>query len=522
MPQMNELQSSIRKELLKREIASRSLEHYTLYTKDDYEMIAYQWDPENRIHAKIINALERVESWQCKRLMIFIRPRVWKSELASIRFPTWCLWRDPHREMVIASYSATLANDFGRTAKHVVEQPEFCNVFPSFKLSKDKKEWGNWETAQEWGLYTVWVQWSLTWRGYDIWIIDDPVKDRQEAESPVVQQRIIDWYKSTFYTRKKDENSAIVIMMTRWNKNDLAWHLLDEAKAWGDQWEVLEIPAIDAQWNEIIWPWKWSEWHTYHEKENVSPKDWAALYQQDPIASSSNIMNLSDLRYFLLSSFERAEWILQKEDVRCKIYIDPAFSSSQASDDAVILAVGKHKITNNYYQIDGYADTSAPSKTFMAALAMYDRVTLDWFKVEEFVIEDVKLNRDQTKFINDFKTFLREKDRYIPVRWYIPKMKKEDRIKFTLEPKISLNSVYIRKDHPDKSFIKRLESQIVDFPNGKHDDIIDCLTMATEDLDVRRGSATLNTQPKVFHNKITWKIEVVRQTQKNTFWLQQR
>jgi hypothetical protein len=297
------------------------------------------------IHKKIIEKLEAVKRREIKRLMIFVRPRIGKSELASIRFPTWCLGDEPNLKLVVASYGADLASDFGRKAKQVTQTQEYKNIFPNFKLSSDKREGGNWETNVGGGMYTVGVGGALTGKGYDIGIIDDPVKDRLEAESVVTQQRIIDWYTSTFYTRKQSQDSAIILMMTRWNTNDLAGYLLKAQEQGGDKWDVLTIPAIDEMGNEIIWPGKWDKGYIQKEKENISPKDWAALYQQDPIASSSNIFKMADLRYFLLSDFEKAEGILKKEDLRCIISVDPAFSTSSSSDDAVAIAVGKHKIS---------------------------------------------------------------------------------------------------------------------------------------------------------------------------------
>ena len=74
-----------------------------------------------------------------------------------------------------------------------------------------------------------------------------------EAESPTTQQRVIDWYTSTFYTRRMTQDSAIIVMMTRWNVNDLAGYLLKEEANGGDKWDILTIPAIDEQGNSIVW-----------------------------------------------------------------------------------------------------------------------------------------------------------------------------------------------------------------------------------------------------------------------------
>jgi phage terminase large subunit-like protein len=116
---------------------------------------------------------------------------------------------------------------------------------------------------------------------------------------------------------------------------------------------------------------------------------------------------------------------------------------------------------------------------------MYDRVTMDGFKVDFISIESAPISRDQTKFIKDFKEFLKDKNRYIIVNEWKPEGKKEDRIKFVLEPKTSLNAIHFRKDLPDKSFFSKMETQLIDFPNCKHDDEIDCLAQAVSVIDSR-------------------------------------
>ena len=501
---------AIKKELAMRELARRKLEYFTKYTKPDYEMIATQWG--RHIHKQIIEKLEAVERGEIKRLMIFCPPRLGKSELVSKRFPAWCLGKNPKRNIVVSSYWFDLASDFGRKARQIVDDEKFKKIFPDFSLSQDKREGGNWETTLDWWYYSVGVGGALTGKWFDIGIIDDPVKNREEAESSTIQKRNIDWFTSTFWTRKKTENSAIIVMATRWNLNDLPGMILDIAKDSKEHWDILVIKGIDDEWHEIVWEWKWSEWYMKNEKANLSAKDWSALYQQDQIASSSNILSMKDLRYFLMSDFERADWILKKDDLKCRIYVDPAFSTNASSDDAVIIWLGKHKITNNKYILDGYAETSAPSKTHWAILAMYEHLTIDGFKIEDIVVEDVTINKDQTKFISDLKKFLKEQWKYIPVRSYNPmilhpKMKKEDRIKFILEPQMSLNAVYVRSDMPDKSFLRRLEQQITDFPHGRYDDIIDTITMWVDDIEKNRMIEE-KEQPRAFFNPISGKIEV--------------
>lgn len=472
----------IDEELLDRELSKRLLGSFTTYTMPEYEMTANQgW---KLIHEQIIEVLEAVERWDKKRVMIFCPPRLWKSELVSKRFPAWYLGRHPNKKVVVASYGADLASDFWRKAKEIATSQEFNNIFPDFELSKDKREGGNWETTKGGWMYTVWRGWALTGKWWDILIVDDIVKDREEAESLTIQTKTIDWYTSTFRTRKQNQDTAIVIMMTRWNKNDLAWFLLEQEKNWGEKWDVLTIQGIDETTNEeIIWPGKWDKWFMEEERENTFSKDWAALYQQDPIASSSNIFDMHALKYFHLSDFEKVDGILQKSDLEIWVFIDPAFSTNKNSDDAVVLGIGRHRISGEFYLLDWYADTSAPTKTYMATINMIDRLGQEGFpKITAIWIEDVPLNKQQTQFIKWFSDYLASKWRYYITNTHKPKIKKEERIKFTLEPVISMNKMNIRIDMKDESVVKKLESQLRDFPNGRNDDVIDDLSQGVEIL----------------------------------------
>lgn len=478
-------QDEIELELLNRELSARQLGSFTTYTMPSYEMTATQ--DGKPIHNQIIEKLEAVERWDIKRLMIFCPPRLWKSELVSKRFPAWFLWRNPDKSVLLSSYGADLASDFWRETKAILESQEFKNVFPWVELAKDKKEWWNWKIEQvdwmsrQWWMYTVWRWWATTGKWWDVLIVDDIVKDREEAESATIQEKTISWYTSTFRTRKQNENVPIIIMMTRWNKNDLAWYLLEEAENGWEQWETLTIQWIDDQGNEIIWPGKWSEWFMSNEQENVLARDWAALYQQDPIAASSNIFDMHALKYFHLSDFEKADWILLKQDLEVDIFIDPAFSTNKNSDDAVVIALARHTITWAFYMLDWYADTSAPTKTYAATINMIDRLKHDWFpNIKAIYVEDVPLNKLQTQFIKWLIDYLASVWRYYIVNPHKPKIKKEERIKFNLEPVISMGKMSIRADMFDESVIKKLENQLRDFPHWRHDDVIDDLAQWVE------------------------------------------
>jgi len=269
LPQIS--QSDAAAEMLKRRVARKSLLDFTEYTNSAYEAAAH--------HKLIADKLEAVERGEITRLMITMPPRHGKSELASRRFPAWFLGRNTNKQIIAASYNSDLASDFGREVRNIVASPEFSRLFKT-ELSSDSKAANRWHTDAG-GMYVAaGVGTAITGRGADILLIDDPFKDRQEADSEVTRQRVWDWYTSTAYTRLMP-GGAIIVINTRWHDDDLSGRLLAEQEKGGDKWDLLSLPAISE--GKPLWP----EWYPLERLEQIRSvlpaRDWNALYQQDPI-----------------------------------------------------------------------------------------------------------------------------------------------------------------------------------------------------------------------------------------------
>lgn len=228
-------------------------------------------------HQRIAEKLEAVERGEIDRLMIFMPPRHGKSELASKRFPAWCLGRNPKRQIIAASYNSDLASDFGRNVRNIVAAPEFGQVFSDVSLAPDSQAANRMNTNKGGTYVAAGVGTAVTGRGADIALIDDPFKDREEADSERRRETVWDWYRSTLYTRLMP-GGAIVLIQTRWHEDDLAGRLLEQE---GDQWDVLELPAIDTA-GHALWP----EWYDVPAltriKDTIGQREWSALYQQQP------------------------------------------------------------------------------------------------------------------------------------------------------------------------------------------------------------------------------------------------
>lgn len=252
---------------------------------------AYQWPGYRDAghHRLIARHLEAVERGEITRLMITMPPRHGKSMLASEFFPAWYLGRNPDHYVVTATYAQELADDFGRKVKNQIEDAAFRAVFPGVGLADDSKSAkrfhiegrdGGYEhsMSQRGAFYAVGVGGPLTGRGAHLLLIDDPVKNREDAESEVIRKKTKDWYTSTAYTRLMP-GGRIVVIQTRWHEDDLSGWLQADHKHEG--WVVLDLPAISDD-GKALWPEQYDLPTLQKIKQAIGPRDWSALYQQRP------------------------------------------------------------------------------------------------------------------------------------------------------------------------------------------------------------------------------------------------
>lgn len=243
------------------------------------------------------------------------------------------------------------------------------------------------------------------------------------------------------------------------------------------RWNVFRQPLFDKDGNNTR-PLVFTEEVVTKLKEASTKTSWNQNYLLNPDTMGNGIFIRDYFDYFLLSHFEQVDGILKKHDLRCGIFIDPAFSTSDISDDAVVIWAGEHVTSKQKYLIDGYSDTSAPSRTINAIIVMYNNLTALWFKVMFISCEDVSLNKQQTQFIKDLRDELMRYSINVPLRLYKPRLNKNQRIKDNLEWPMSQQWWKFNRNISQPNFITKLERQLLEFPNGDNDDHIDCLAQA--------------------------------------------
>ena len=232
--------------------------------------------------AKIIEALEAVERGDINKLAIELPPRHGKSYLASERFPAWYMGRNGDRQLIIASYGAELAVQKARTARNLLEDDR--SPF-DVKVSQDSAAAHRWATTKGGVVIAAGVGGSLTGFGAHGAIIDDPVKDREDADSPTQSEKKWAWYQEILRTRLM-RGSWQVLMQTRWGENDLAGRIRNSAGASDWFWLTLPLFAVENDplgraIGELLWPEGELPIPSV-DKGEISSRGFQALYQQDP------------------------------------------------------------------------------------------------------------------------------------------------------------------------------------------------------------------------------------------------
>jgi predicted phage terminase large subunit-like protein len=234
--------------------------------------------------------------------MVFMPPRHGKSELVSRRLPAYILGKLPDAQIIACSYSADLAQRMNRDTQRIIDDPRYHALFPDTQLFGANvrtvaqgtylRNSDIFEVVGHRGTYrSAGVGGGITGMGFDFGIIDDPVKNRAEAESKTYRDALWEWYTSTFYTRA-EKDAAILVTCTRWHQDDLAGRLLEHAKGDdGDDWTVIDFPAIKEDDHDPadiravgdpLWPDKYSSDRLAKIKAVLGSYQWSALYQQRP------------------------------------------------------------------------------------------------------------------------------------------------------------------------------------------------------------------------------------------------
>lgn len=413
-----------------------------------------------RHHARMAEAFERVARGECKRLIINMPPRHTKSEFASYLLPAWFLGKYPGKKVIQTSHTAELAVGFGRKVRNLVDSEAYKKIFPELALQADSKAAGRWNTSKGGDYFAIGVGGAVTGKGADILIIDDPHSEQEAALAqinPEIYDKVYEWYTSGPRQRLQPGGS-IVIVMTRWSLRDLTGQVIkSSASRGGDEWEVIEFPAILPSGNPL-WPEFWSLDELEKLHTELPNGKWMAQYQQQPTSDSSAIVKREWWKKWPSDRPPECDYILQTWDT--------AFEKNTRADYSACTTWGI------FYNDE---DNGLPNIILLNAF----KARMEWIELKRTAFEHYKdwepdnilIEKKATgaPLIYEFRAM------GIPALEFSPG-KGQDKISRlnAVSDLIASGKVWV----PDTRWAEELVDEIASFPSGEHDDLVDATTLA--------------------------------------------
>ena len=441
---------------------------------------------DGRHHKVMAKKFEEIATGKIKRLIINMPPRHTKSEFASYMLPAWFLGKYPNKKIIQCSNTAELAVGFGRKVRNLVDSEQYAQIFPNVTLRSDSKAAGRWSTSGNGEYFAIGVGGTVTGKGADLLIIDDPHSEQEAALAagdPTVFDKVYEWYTSGPRQRLQPGGS-IVVVMTRWAKRDLTGKILQSMiDKDGEHWEVINFPAILPSGNPL-WPEFWSLPELEALQLELPPAKWNAQYQQSPTSEEGAIV-------------KREWWKEWKEDrpPNCEFIIqswDTAFTKSERSDYSACTTWGVFYLNENpndpnVILLDAFKKRMEFPELKEKAFNHYKEWEPDAFIVEA--------KASGAPLIFELRAM------GIPVSEFTPSRGNDKMVRInSVSDLFASGKVWA----PSTRWADELIEEMAAFPNSDHDDLVDSSTQAL--IRFRKGGfLRLQTdeedEPKSFRRK---------------------
>jgi predicted phage terminase large subunit-like protein len=404
----------------------------------------------------ICEHLEALERRDLRRLIVTMPPRHGKTLHMSQGFPAWYLGRRPSEHVILASYGAELAEGNSRRARSFVADTNW--PFET-QLSPESAAVGRWHTTDGGGVIASGVHGALTGFGADLLVIDDPLKDREEADSEVIRERGWRWLTEVAFTRLH-KDAVVLLGMTRWHEDDLVGRVLDASGA--DAWTVLSLPAIAEEGDalgrtegEPLWPDRYGIDALTEQRETMGSRAFTALYQQRPTPDTGATFQ----RQWMNGRYTRLP-----EGMRTVQAVDSAFKTGVANDYSVIATWATDG--RFYYLIDVWRD-----RVEFPDLVHAIKTAADTHDPQAILIEDTAAGQSAIQAL--------QRDTNLPI---VPAPAKGSKISRAeaVSPLFEAGKILLPQQSPH--WLTEWVEEHVAFPTGKHDDQVDTTSLALDRL----------------------------------------
>lgn len=442
-----------------------------------------------RHHELMAKKFEQIANGDIKRLIINMPPRHTKSEFASFLLPAWFLGRFPDKKIIQCSNTAELAVGFGRKVRNLVDSDVYGKIFPNVSLRSDSKAAGRWSTNANGEYFAIGVGGTVTGKGADLLIIDDPHSEQEAALAagdPSVYDKVFEWYTSGPRQRLQPGGS-IVVVMTRWAKRDLTGKILQSmTDRDGDEWEIIELPAILPS-EKPLWPEFWSYDELSKLRIELPLSKWQAQYQQDPTSEQGALVKREWWQEWEAEYPPPCQFIIQSWDT--------AFTKSERADYSACTTWGvfykdENEMDPHIILLDAFKERMEFPELKARAMEYYQEWQPDAFIVEA--------KASGAPLVFELRRM------GIPVQEFTP-TRGNDKIS-------RLNSVSDlfasgKVWAPRKRWAEEVIEEMAAFPNSDHDDLVDSSTQAL--IRFRKGGfVNLPTdepdEPREFRRKVAY------------------
>lgn len=387
-------------------------------------------------------------------------PRHTKSEFGSYMLPAWFLGKFPGKKVIQCSNTAELATGFGRKVRNLVDSEAYKKIFSNVGLRSDSKAAGRWATNHGGDYFAIGVGGTVTGKGADLLIIDDPHSEQEAklaAADPSVFDNVYEWYTSGPRQRLQP-GGAIVIIMTRWSKRDLVGKILDSStsKDKSDQWDIIELPAILPS-GKPLWPEFWPLEELAVLREELPIAKWNSQYMQTPTSEEGALVKRDWWQRWDSDHPPKCEFILTSWDT--------AFEKTTRSDFSACTTWGifKNESTgqNNLILLDAFKERMEFPTLKKRCLETYKEWQPDILIVEK--------KASGAPLIYELRAM------GIPVGDYTP-TRGNDKITRVnaISDLFSSGMVWA----PTTRWADEVIEEVAAFPNSDHDDYVDATTLA--------------------------------------------
>ena len=437
----------------------------------NFEDVEHSLYKPQRFHRIIGAALEEVERGDYRRLMINVGPRFGKTTLGSAMFPAWYIGRHPDRSIIVATYNEHYSWDLGRRVRDIMVTPQYKQVFPDVQIKTGASAVNRVETTRGGVVFAVGRGSSITGRGAHCILLDDPIKDRVEADSVLVREKLWQWWLQVLRTRLMDATGTIVIIQTRWTEDDLVGRLIDPMNPYYNMeeaklWRKIDLPAL-AEENDILgraegeplWPERFSREYL-QEIRNSDPRGFAALYQGRPAPREGAFFRNVDL-----VPYTRMDEMPAHHKMRFYAASDHAVSIDQKADKSCLMVVGIDEQDHIWIMPDVVwmrLDAHAAVEGMVALMKKY-KPQFWWAEAGAI-----------TKSIGPFlRKRMVEKQTFVAIDPISPAVDKQQRAQ-AIQARTTMKMVHF------PTFTRwwaDAQDQILKFPHGAKDDFVDAMSL---------------------------------------------